>query len=332
VSASYQQGPEFGAQFHGMWSSYTDEEREDILSQFQESNIRTVRLDVSWAMLQPHDSTSYDPWGVDFVDRVIAMINAHDMSPLITLWLTPDWANGGQGDRVLPTDPGDYARVAQWAAQRYAGKVAGWEVWNEPNLNDFMVGADPVAYVRLLRAAYPAFKLGDPNTYVVFGGVSYNDDTWISAAYDAGAQGFFDVMATHPYMGVADLPPGTPDDGTMWTLNHAVAVRQLMEARGDMDKSLWFTECGWSTHDNEPGTPNWGLGVAEETQAQYLTEMMDLIRATMPWVGKVYWYAERDSLAEGGTHNQNYGLVRTDHSAKPALNAACLSTMPPALA
>jgi len=328
MSTEYRQDPEFGSQFHGMWTSYTDQEREEVLDRLQEANIRTVRLDVSWAMLQPKDANSYDPWGVDFVDRVIAMINARDISPLVTLWLTPDWANGGQGDRVLPNDPADYARAAQWAAQRYAGKVIGWEVWNEPNLNDFMVGADPAAYVRLLRAAYPALKLGDPNTTVVFGGVSYNDDVWISAAYDAGAKGYFDVMATHPYMGVADAPPGTPDDGTMWTLSHAVAVRELMEARGDHDKSLWFTESGWSTHDNEPGTPNWALGVTEETQAQYLSEMMELIRTTMPWVGKVYWYAERDSEAEGGTHNQNYGLVRTDHSTKPSLIAARDSTVP----
>jgi len=329
MSTEYRQDPEFGSQFHGMWTSYTDEEREHLLDRLQEANIRTVRLDVSWAMLQPNDGTSYDSWGVDFVDRVIGMINAHSMTPLITLWLTPGWANGGQSDRTLPNDPADYARAAQWAAQRYAGKVIGWEVWNEPNLEDFMVGADPAAYVRLLQAAYPALKAGDPTTTVVFGGVSYNDDDWIRAAYDAGAQGYFDVMATHPYMGTADSPPSTPDDGTKWTLTHAAAVRQLMEERGDQDKSLWFTECGWSSHDNEPGTPSWAMGVTEELQAHYLSEMMEVTRTTMPWVAKVYWYAERDSEAEGGTHNQNYGLVRADHSVKPVLTAASAVTVPP---
>lgn len=330
MTAPYRLDPEMAVQWHGMWAAYSDEQREATLTQLQQANIRAVRLDVSWAMLQPTNAVSFDPWGVGFVDRVIAMISAHGMTPLVTLWLTPNWANGGKGERTLPTDPADYARVAQWVAQRYAGKVGAWEVWNEPNSNDFMVGADPVAYVRLLRAAYPAFKLGDPATTVVFGGVSYNHDAWISAAYDAGAQGYFDVMATHPYMGVANQPPDTADDGTMWTLTHALAVRELMVARGDGDKSLWFTEFGWSTHANPANTPNYGLGVTEAKQAQYLTDTLRLIRATMPWVGKVYWYTERDSVAEGGVQNQNYGLIRADRSAKPALDAARQVTIPPA--
>jgi hypothetical protein len=41
----------------------------------------------------------------------------------------------------------------------------------------------------------------------------------------------------------------------------------------------------------------------------------------MPWVGKVYWYTERDSAAEGSVQNSNYGLLRLDHTAKPILAA-----------
>lgn len=329
MTAGFRQDPEMGVQWHGMWTAYTDADRLTMLKQLQDANIRTVRLDVSWAMLQPTSAVAYDTWGVGFVDRVIGMINAHGMSPLITLWLTPPWANGGKGEYVLPTNPADFARAAQWAAKRYAGKVCGWEIWNEPNSNDFMVGADPAAYTKLLRAAYPAIKAGDPTTKVVFGGVSYNHDAWIAAAYANGAHGYFDVMATHPYMGVANLPPGTPDDGSIWNLNHAMAVRNLMVARGDGDKSLWFTEFGWSTHPNQAGSPNWSLGVTEAQQAQFLIETINLIRTKMPWVGKVYWYAERDSSAEASLHNQNYGLIRADHSAKPALAAARLATIPP---
>ncbi len=316
------QDPEIAVQFHGMWTAYTDDQRMAILAQLQAANIKAVRLDVSWAMLQPTSATAYDAWGVAFVDRVIAMINAHGITPLVTLWLTPTWANGGQGEHTLPTNPADFARVAQWAAQRYAGKVSAWEIWNEPNSNDFMTGADPAAYVKLLKAAYPAIKAGNPDATVVFGGVSYNHDAWIAAAYNAGAKGYFDVMATHPYMGMADLPPTTADDGTMWTLTHAVVVRNLMVAHGDGDKSLWFTEFGWSTHTNLAGTANWARGVTEAKQAQFLTDTVRLLRSSMPWVGKVYWYTERDSTAESGLHNQNYGLIRLDKSAKPSLEAA----------
>jgi hypothetical protein len=313
--------PDVGVQFHAMWSSYSDAQRIDVLNKMQAAGMTTVRIDVSWAMLQPTNATTYDAWGTSFVDNVIAMSNARGITPLITLWLTPGWANANAGEHVLPTNVADYARVAQWVAARYTNKVAGWEVWNEQNSPDFLVGANATAYTKLLRAAYPAFHAGYAASTVVFGGVQYNDNTWIAQAYAAGAHGYFDVMATHPYMGVANQSPNTADDGTMWTFKHAVAVRNLMVANGDGAKSLWFTEFGWSTHTNPAGTPNWGLGVTEAVQAQYFTEAISLIRTTMPYVGKVYWYTERDLAAEGTVQNSNYGMLRLDQSAKPIMTA-----------
>jgi hypothetical protein len=318
--------PDVGVQFHGMWSSYTDAQRIAVLNKLQANGVTTVRIDVSWAMLQPTNATTYDAWGTSFVDSVVAMCNARGITPLMTLWLTPGWANGNVGEHALPTNVADYARVAKWVAARYTNKVAGWEVWNEQNSTDFLVGANPTAYTNLLKAAYPAFHAGYAATTVVFGGVQYNDNTWIAQAYAAGAHGYFDVMATHPYMGVANLSPNTADDGTMWTLKHAVAVRNLMVANGDGAKSLWFTEFGWSTHTNPPNTPNYALGVSEATQASYFAATISLVRSTMPYVGKVYWYTERDSTAEGSVQNSNYGLLRLDLSNKPITTAVYNAT------
>ena len=316
--------PPVGVQFHGLWSSYTDAQRGAILDKLKAAGVTSVRIDLSWIMLQPTGPSSYDAWGVGFADKVIAMANARGMKPLMTLWLTPAWANGAAGDRVLPTNSADYARVAQWAATRWRGKVIGWEIWNEENDPGFMTGADPTAYVRLLKAAYPALHAGDPAAAVVFGGLQYNDTTWLSRAYDAGAQGYFDVLATHPYQGIADADPATPDDGTMWTLTHAAAVHQLMVARGDGAKSIWFTEMGWSTHVNTVGAPNWQRGVSEATQAAYLSKTATLMATQMPYVTRLYWYADRDTTV-GDIQYNNYGLFRLDLSAKPALTALAAS-------
>jgi hypothetical protein len=309
-----------GVQFHGMWQMYTDAQRIQVLDTLRAAGVKSVRLDVSWGMLQPTNATSYDAWGVAFVDRVIALAADRGIRPLVTLWLTPSWANHGQAERVLPDNPADYARVARWAAARYTTKVIGWEVWNEENSPDFLAGADPVAYTRLLKAAYPAFKAGSPGTPVVFGGVQYNDADWIRRAYDAGAKGSFDVLATHPYMGIADAPPATPDDGTQWTLTHVRAVHDLMAARGDGGKNIWFTELGWSTHANDANTPSWDRGVTEATQAAYLTQTANLVRSTYPYVTRMYWYNDRD-LTDGGIQVQNYGLLHRDLTPKPAIAA-----------
>jgi polysaccharide biosynthesis protein PslG len=318
--------PDVGVQFHGTWTRYTDAQRVDILDTLHAAGVTTVRIDVSWAMLQPVSGTSYDAWGTAFVDRLIALCNARGISPLVTLWLTPGWANNYAGLYVLPTYAADYARVALWAAARYTDKVAGWEVWNEENSPAFLVGADPVAYTHLLKEAYPAFHAGYAGTTVVFGGVEYNDDAWISRAYAAGAHGSFDVMATHPYMGMANLPPDTPDDSTKWTFTHAAAVHNLMVANGDGAKSLWFTEFGWSTHANRAATPNWDLGVSEAVQAQYLTATIALIRTAMPWVAKAYWYTGQVSTADDIGQRANYDVLRPDLSPKPIMSAISAAT------
>jgi polysaccharide biosynthesis protein PslG len=316
--ATTQTGVPVGANFHALWSTYSDAQRIMMLDGLKASGADSVRIDVSWAMLQPTNGTSYDAWGTGFVDRVIAMANARGMKPLIMLWMTPGWANGNAGDRVLPTNPADYARVAQWTAARYNGKVVGFEVWNEPNSPSFLVGADPVAYTRLLKAAYPAFKAGSPSTPVITGGTEYNDTTWLRRMYAAGAKGSFDAIGTHPYMGIADADPALRDDGTMWTFTHAAAVHQLMVEYGDGAKKLWFTEFGWSSHATVTGSGNWNRGVSEAVQSQMLIKAAALVDSTMPYVARMYWYCERNTSTNNAQYD-NYGIYRLDFSAKPVL-------------
>jgi hypothetical protein len=326
AAAAYRMDPELGVQWHGMWAYYTDEQRETVLGQLVQSNLHLVRMDVSWAMLQPTNGQTYDPWGVAFIDRVINMINAHGLTAVITFWLTPGWANGNKNDRVPPTNPADYARVIEWAAHRYAGKVAVWEVWNEPNSNDFFVGADPGTYTRLIQAAYPAVKRGDPNAQVMFGGLQYNDNYWLAKCYDAGLKGFFDIMSTHAYQAPSNETPLAPDDGSTWKYMHLPQVRNLMVARGDAAKSIW-TGTGYSTHDDPPNSPPWFRGVSEVTQAIFINQAVNQARSRWPWVGKWFWYTTKDEDGAVNAHERHFGLFRSDLSTKPGLTALTDLTM-----
>ena len=105
--------------------------------------------------------------------------------------------------------------------------------------------------MKLLRASYRAIKRGDRNALVVTGGVVHNNDRWLREAYRAGAKGFFDAVGTHPYQGVGDAAPETPDTGgEWWLMTHVKAVHELMASHSDGRKPIWFTEFGWSVHDN----------------------------------------------------------------------------------
>lgn len=308
-----------GAQYHGLWSGWTDAERAGVLDRLAAAGVTWVRMDVGWSAMEEEGSGRTSAWYLDRTSRWVDAARARGLRVLVTLWSTPEWANGGRGVEVPPTDPAEYARVAGELARRFRGRVAAWEVWNEPNSDDFFAG-DAATYVGLLRRAHPAIKAADPAATVVLGGPSYNDTAWLAAAYAAGAEGSFDVMATHPYLGRADAPPETPDDGTVRTLAHVAAVRELMVANGDAARPIWFTELGWSSHANDASTPAWARGVTPERQADYLVRTLELVAARHPYVTHVFWYAARDRT-DAGTHENNFGLLTCALDEKPAYRA-----------
>jgi hypothetical protein len=197
--------------------------------------------------------------------------------------------------------------------------VDAWEVWNEPNLEDFWEGSIP-EYVELLQAAYPAFKAGDPDAEVLLGGVAYNDTNWLEEAYDAGIGGYFDVMNTHPYMAPSDLPPEAPANGDIWRISHVGAVKDLMEENGDGGKPIWFTEFGWSSHENWSGVGNAHRGVTEQQQADYAVRSLEFIGENYPYVDNVFWYNERNRDT-GGAQLDNYGILYRDLEPKPVYDA-----------
>ncbi len=309
--------PTVGVQFHGLWRSYTDGDRAMVLDRLVEAGVEWVRIDLSWAMLQPEPGPEYSEWGTDRADLVVDMAADRGLEILATFWLTPGWANGGAGERAAPTDPEDYAAALAWAADHFGDRVAAWEIWNEPNDPRFFAGADPATYASLLRASYRAVKDAEPEATVVFGGTSFNDTEWIEQVYAAGAGDHFDLMATHPYQGISDMEPEAPEDGTMYRLTHVRAVREVMARNGDEDKDIWFTEFGWSSHGvNGPDVPHYKRGVSRQLQADYLARTLHLLADRYPYVTQVFWYRDRDS-DRGSPQLDNYGLLDSELRPKP---------------
>jgi hypothetical protein len=309
-----------GAQFHGTWASMTDTDRTCILNAMADAGATWVRVDVGWTTIQPDGRGSYHmAWGVPFVDKVLNMAHARGLKVMATFWQTPKWASGSSNPHVLPKNPADYAAALKWAAARWKTQVQAWEIWNEPNTKDFLSPPDPAAYTRLLKAAYPAAKAGNPKAQVIFGGTMFVDTDWIGKAYAAGAKGSYDAMAVHPYMGNSGLGPEAPDTGRE-RLTHTAALVKLMNSKGEGAKPIWFTEFGWSTHTNTSTTPVWFKGVSESVQANYLTRQFAFVQKNYPQVKNMFWYNSNDT-STGKLHPDNRGLLRRDYSRKPAFNA-----------
>lgn len=311
--------PSVGVQFHGLWSDYTARQRIRVLDKMVAAGVRWVRIDMGWSSLQEDGPRRFSQWYIDRADSVIDAARARGLKVLATLWATPRWANGGRSRAVPPDNPLAYGRIALWAADHFKGRVDAWEIWNEPNHEHFFKGS-ATTYAALLKVAYVNIRLGDPGARVVLGGPCNNDDIWLEKVYRAGAAGSFDVMATHPYQGFADAPPETPDDGSIYTLRHVAAVRALMKRYGDGAKPIWFTEFGWSAHENSPRLDNWERGVTLRQQARFLVRTIDLVAEEYPYVKNIFWYNERDRDT-GNIQVDNYGLLRRDLTSKPAFRA-----------
>jgi len=312
-----------GVQFHGAWSDYSNRQRALVLDTLVAAGVGWVRIDAPWSELQPRRAGAWDAGVLGRLDASVEMAAARHLRVLVTMLSAPAWAGGGADGTTFPASPAAYEKAIGALAHRYAGRVAAWEVWNEPNSTDFAAGADPVAYAGLLRAAYPTVKRSDRRALVVFGGTQYNDARFVERAYGGGAKGFFDVMATHPYPAPSDAAPSVAGGGSMYNLGAVRAVRAVMAEHGDGALPVWFTEIGWSTHANTGDEPGYERGVTPKQQAQRLLQTLVLVRSSVPGVDHVFWYAERDRR-RGNAQIAHFGLLTTALRPKPAARAlAC---------
>jgi polysaccharide biosynthesis protein PslG len=304
-------------------AAVADQERE--YAALDDLGARWVRVEVNWAEVEPSRG-AYHPWSLEQIDAAVRRNRAAGRQVVVMIGKAPQWASGTADHGTPPRDPADFARFAAFMARRYAADgVAGYEIWNEPNIGRFWGGRpDAAAYVALLRAAGGAIRAADPGTQIVFGGLSTNDLAYVRAAYAAGAEGLFDVMALHPYSCEARIDDvKRTGDGVIapGSFLGYRAVRAFMVAQGDA-RPMWFTELGWST-TSEP------CGVSEAAQAQRLESSIELMDRD-PYVQAVMFYNLRNNywLRNADTTEARYGLLTSDFRAKPAYAAFRAASAP----
>ena len=295
------------------------------------SGTQWVRANVAWSDLEQVKG-QLDPWWLSTIDYAVTQLAARHIQVLMPLADgVPYWASADPSKYIdaagvkhwnkywRPVNNADYASFARRIAGHYAPLgVHAYEIWNEPNYPQFWPsGPNPAQYAALLKAAYPAVKAADPSATVVLGGLSKSDTNFLAGVYAAGAGPSFDVAAIHPYTG--GISPtlcwkdsnGLNAEGALCGLQN---IRALMVAHGDAAKQIWLTELGWSTCTCP-------TGVSEALQASYVSAALAILSASYPYVTKTFIYSLRNVYWLNNNPvdvEANYGLLRTDFTAKPA--------------
>jgi hypothetical protein len=286
------------------------EQIDAALDEMQAMGVNTVRIGIPWAGINPVEG--YYDWSQS--DYLINAADERGMGILAVITTTPTYQQNGSGIYSEPIDPSAYGEFAGLAAERYAGQVGAYEIWNEPNAAPFYGPApDPAGYTELLKAAYTSIKAADPDATVVggvvgstvtYGNFTLNPVDFVDQMYDAGAQGYFDALSFHPYQYTMPFSTGGyhPDS----PLNQLDDIHDLMVANGDGDKLIWASEYGQPTAVS-----------SEAEQAAYLEDMLTTWRE-IGYTGPAFVYTLEDDMTGSTDPEATFGLIRSDGTWKPA--------------
>lgn len=311
---------EKGLQTDLTWSAPAADEQRTIAA-LQGSGAQWIRLDISWRKTERTQGT-YNDAELAMTDHAIELAEQAGAKIIMAVSETPAWASGSTQINTPPRELADFAHFVHAMTLRYKGRVAAWEIWNEPNHPRFWNPAPNAAqYAQMLKAAAPAVRSADPAAKVLFAGLAHNDYPYLQDVYAAAPDigDYFDVMATHPYTAAGQAPTiiSRQSDGRMTpqTFRAYEEVRAVMSAHGD-NKPIWFTEFGWSTNSQ---TLHPLGGVSETTQALHLADAFQII-ATVPYIEVAIVYNLRNNYwaNDADTWEDQLGLLRTDFTPKPA--------------
>jgi hypothetical protein len=327
--------PRYGVQVH-----FFAGDLGTIISWIDGLGVGWVKQQVEWHTIEVRPG-EYD-W--EPLDHVVDSCEAMGFKLLLSVVRAPDWLRADALESGPPQDFVQYGRFMEELSARYKGRVAAYELWNEPNLAREWRGdtLDPARFVALVAEGSKAVRAADPGALIVSGapavtgindGVTAIDDRiFLQGMYEAGIAQWVDGIGAHPY-GFAN-PPGESwqdpthvssshnDHPSFFFLDTLEDYHAIMLEYGDVTQKLWVTEFGWPSVENmgDMDTTGWeyARAVSEAQQAEYIVEAFH-IGDERPWVGPMFlWNLNLATIWGSGNPVSAYSLLRPDESFRPA--------------
>ncbi len=274
-----------------------------ILALARSAGIQWARVYVSWASIEPSDTTPQNyNWGN--YDAVFANLASYGLIPIVTIEGNPGWASSCGRCPIDRAPLSEFAEFVSALVARYKGSpynVKYWEFYNEPD--DWEIhpwdgtpgawGGKGAQYAEMLKAVWPAVHNTDPDGKVVLGGLAYD---WWSSCYpcfdlnfldDIVANGggpYFDIMNFHYY----------PRLGSKWNpptvVGKALALRSKLPAdlRG---KPIMCTEFG-EPYEGETQDPPYSHEIASRYVVQAFVHSMSTSDYAFNWLTTIWFSME----------------------------------------
>lgn len=286
----------FGVNIH-----FTGAPQKD-LDMITAAGFKFVRMDFAWASVErERDKYNFQPY-----DELVEGLQARGVRALFIL----DYGNPVYGnDRAVigPEMRKAFSAFAAAAAARYAGKGVIWELWNEPNLDQFWHPQPSVNdYTAMAREAGQAMRAADPECTIVGPAVSGFPWDFLEACFKAGVLEWWDAVTVHPYR---NSPPET-------VVADYDRLRGLIRQYAPSGKTVPIISGEWGYSTFHYG----GMSLSREQQAQYLVR--EFLVNLSQGVPLSIWYDWRDDGPDPKETEHNFGTITYDREPKPAYQAA----------
>jgi hypothetical protein len=296
------------------WQLHNWQTREHVFRSIAATGAKWVRIDIPWVWVEPDGPTvseGHGSWGS--IDPIVRGAESHGLKVIGIVAYTPEWASDS-GDLWSYPDSGPFE--AYFAALlRHYPEIQAWELWNEPNFERFSKpGPDAARFVDFLRSARKVHDSVGSKAKLISGGVAPGGGidiwTWLNQVAIRGGLKLIDGYGVHPYSAVAADDPRS-------LMMQLEALHRRLGQLGRPDLPLWLTEYG---APSTQVTNGYGPPLTEAQQADRLRTAYSLA-TRFDWIENLTWYEFRDDETGSSDAEENFGLIRTDLTPKPAYTA-----------
>ncbi len=212
------------------------------------------RFTLRWSEVEPEPGR----WDFSKPDRLVAQARAQGLELLAILSTAPEWAGSNRNGTRPPEEVELWRTFVRTVAERYRGKIAAYEIWNEPNFFDLGLGIgwarnldEPPRYIDYLRIAAEEIRAFAPGTLVVGPVTSSRVESRTGTLFSQLEAVFPDGRRAAEFLDVVSFHANALDDETASEVEgEASRHLSLLEARSPSSatKPVWVTEMGWKTN------------------------------------------------------------------------------------